>query len=119
MATYNTAGAVDQVFVSALAVHDREVYRKLFHKDPELSFFNVMRSMGHMKATAQREFEHFEDGSIFESVTISAAGPALSGGNIVFTVDAAEVRQGKICGRSAGPHPIHCRRGRDRRSLLA
>lgn len=94
---YNTSGSVNQQFVSALTVHDRDVYKKLFQRDPELSFFNAMRSMAMMSPTSQRVVEHYEASSIFQGVTIGAAPTVVNGDTtMTFSVDPSEVTNGRI-----------------------
>lgn len=88
----NTATPANAKFLSALDLIDlneRDVYKKLFQRDPEAGFFDFFeQEQGRQTATANHVVEHYETGSIFERIEIASA-TAGSGTSIVAVLAAS------------------------------
>lgn len=87
-----TSAPAGAKFLSALdliELNERDVYKKLFNRDPEASFFDFFeQEKSRMTPTSNHLIEHYEDGSIFENISIASA-VAGTGTAVVATLAAA------------------------------
>jgi hypothetical protein len=86
-----TRSAKAQLVSAAELIDKRDIYKKLFLRDPELGFFDYFASIeGRSEAVSNEVYEHYEEGSIFASFTIaSATGTGTNGAPLVLTLAAA------------------------------
>ena len=96
MPTFNQQGSISEVFVSSLSIHDRAFYKELFQRDPERSFFTILRDMMTSQPVDQPEYEHAEDGSLFQGNTfaVDSIPTAPGGGAVRFKLPASVTKNG-------------------------